>query len=301
VSLTNAGLTWQFELRLPGPDDRWLPVTADLVGDQYAELVGTHEMPEIWQDAGEAAPIELERVLADLSEIGDLLGMTGARIVVWEGIGTDGSPACILEATADQLAAGRLEQASHQVQKALREVELARTRVRVQIIKAAIENRLSRNTIARLVSGALTRRLVLQLLGGCDLIEGIRDALPSSWTNRYRRWYPMPEPDMAAEYLGPFCYGPIHLDLDPSGQVRLRVVDVDGLHEPGTPMPDEDDEEAARAYRQARAERACGYAEEVLPLLTKTGFTLRKPDGTAASADDLAQTISGPGLLVSDG
>jgi hypothetical protein len=300
VSLTNADLTWQFELRLPGRD-QWVPITADMAGDQCAELIGTQEMPEIWQDAEETAPIELERVLADLSETGDPLGMTGARIVVWEGIGTDGNPACILEATADQLAAGRLEQANCQVQGALREVELARARVRAQIIRASIENRLSRNTIARLVSGALTRRLVLQLLAGYDLIEGIRDALQSSWTNRYRRWYPMPEPELEDEYLGPFCYGPVHLDLDPSGQVRLRLADVDGAHEPGIPKPDEDDdEEAERARCQALAERACGYAGEVLPLLAKARFILRKPDGGAASADDLVQTISDRGLLVSD-
>lgn len=302
MSLTNEDLTWRFELRLPDRDE-WVPITNDLIDDQYAEHVGTHEMPEIWQDAEEAAPIELERVLADLAETGDLLGMTGARIVVWEGIGTDESPACILEATADQLAAGRLEHANYQVQKALREVEFARTQVRAQIIKAAMENRLSRNTIARHVSGALARRLVLQLLGGYDLIEGIRDALPSSWTDRYRRWYPT-HPELETYYLGPFCYGPVQLDLDPSGQVHLGLIDVDGFHEWETLIPEQGDqaaEDAERAYRQGRAERARGYAEEVLPLVTKAGFALRTPDGTTACSGDLVQSIAGPGtLLVTD-
>jgi hypothetical protein len=307
MSLRNADLTWRFELRLPNPD-RWIPITKEMVGGQYARYVGTQEFPDIWDDAKDRAPAELEEVLADLTETGDPLGMTGVRILVWEGIGTEGEPACILEATAEQLTAGRLEQASHQVQAALRDVENARTRARVQVIKAATESRLSRNTIARLVSGALTRRLVLQLLSGYDLIEGVRDALPSL-DSRYRRWSPDPvmEPDFETErYLGPFCYGPLQLSLDTDGQVRLGLVDRDGLHELDIPLPDGTDEgdkaaeEAEHAYCRARAERARGYANETLPLLGKAGFTLRKPDGTVASADDLAQAINGPALLVSD-
>jgi hypothetical protein len=307
VSLRNADLTWRFELRLSNPD-RWIPITNDMVGDRYARHVGTQEFPDIWDDAKDRAPTELEEVLADLTETGDPLGMTGARILVWEGIGTEGEPACILEATAEQLTAGRLELASHRVQMALREVEIARTQARVQVVKAASESRLSRNTIARLVSGALTRRLVLQLLSGYDLVEGIRDALPS-WDNRYRRWSPdfVMEPDLdTQQYLGPFCYGPIQLYLDTNGLVHLSLVDRDGLHEPDIPLPDGTDEgdkaaeEAGRAYCQARAERARGYAKETLPLLREAGFTLRKPDGTTASADDLSQTINGPALLVSD-
>ena len=295
MPLRNEDLTWQFELRLPG-HDQWLPVAADLAGERSGDIAGPIEMPGIWQEAGEAAPAELERALAELAETGDPLGMTGARIVVREGTGTDGEPACILEATAGQLAAGRLQQATSQVEWALREVEIARTQVRAEIIGAAVENQLSRNTIARHVSGALTRRLVLQLLSGYDLVESVRDALHSSWTSRYRRWGHTPED----EYTGPFCYGPVRLDLDPSGQVRLMLVDIDGPDEPDNPLPDEDDEDAERTCRQDRAERARGYAKEVLPLLATAGLSLRNVDGTTASADDLAKTTSGPGLLVSD-
>jgi hypothetical protein len=277
-----------------------VPITTDLVDDEYAEHVGAHEMVDIWQDADEAAPTELDRVLADLVEAGDPLGMTGARIVVWEGIGTDSDPARVLEATADQLAVGHLERANRQVQNALHEVEIARTQVRAQIIKAATENRLGRNTIARLASGALTRRLVLQLLAGYDLTEAIRDALPS-WT-RHRRWYRWPMLDPGEQYLGPFCYGPIQLDLEPSGQVHLSLVDVDGPPESDIPVP-YDDEDAERVYRQARSERARGYVNEILPALTKAGFTLHKRDGAMASVDDLEQTITAAGaaLLVNDG
>ncbi len=136
--------------------------------------------------------------------------------MVWEGLRTDGEPACVLDATADLLAMGRLEHANRRVQGALREVNHARAQVRAEIIRAAVEHRLTRNTIARLTSGALTRRLVLQLLAGHDLIEGIRDALPA-WSNRYRRWYPDVMIDIEdRDYLGPFCYGPIQLDLDPA-------------------------------------------------------------------------------------
>ncbi len=62
-----------------------------------------------------------------------------------------------------------------------------------------------------------------------------------------------------------------------------------------------DDEEAERAYLEARTQRAHQYAEEVLPLLTAAGFTLRRPDGTAAGVDDVADAMTGPRLSVSDG
>ena len=177
--------------------------------------------------------------------------------MVWERIGTDGTPACVLEATEAQLMAGRLEDASLQVQQALREVEAARKQVRVQVIRASSGNMLSRNAIARLASGALARRLVLQLLGGHDLVEGVQDALSWGQGSRYRRWYPpVPEPEPDDEYLGPFCYGPVRLDLDPGGQVRLRLIDADGYWEAEAPMLEEDDQavaKAERAYRQTLA------------------------------------------------
>ncbi len=299
MSLTNSDLTWRFELRLFG-EESWVPITTAMADDALAEDAGPHEMPNIWQDAAEAAPEELERALADLVAVGDPLGMSGARIVLWEDLSADGDPAYVLEATAAQLAMGRLERANHQVQWALRQVDHARTQVRAEIIRAAVENRLTRNTIARLTSGALTRRLVLQLLAGYDLIEGIRDALPSR-SKQYRRWDPHIATDAENyEYLGPFCYGPIQLDLEPSGQVYLSLIDLDGPRE--LDMADDDyDEEDERANLQARAERARGYAEEALPLLTRAGFVLLQPDGTAASLDDLARTIAGTRLSVSNG
>ncbi|UVS78414.1 hypothetical protein [Actinokineospora sp. UTMC 2448] len=121
---TTEDLTWRFELRLSNRE-RWVPITAKIAGDEYdgcAEHVGTKEMPGIWQDAAEAAPEELGRVLPLLAETVDRLGMTGARIVVWEGLCAKGDPACVLEATADQLAIGRLEHTNPLVQKALQDV-----------------------------------------------------------------------------------------------------------------------------------------------------------------------------------
>ncbi len=306
MALTNnSDLTWRFELRLASRD-QWVPITADMAGDDRGLHIGIQEMSEIWKEADEAAPDALTEVLANLVDVGDPLRMTGARIVVWEGLGTEGEPACVLEATADQIAAGRLERANRQVQWALHEVELARAQVRQEIIKAAVENRLSRNTIARLTSGALTRRLVLQLLAGYDLVEGIREEL-SLWGDQYQRWYPEFLLDVEDHvYLGPFCYGPVDLRLEPSGQVRLGLIDVDGPREPDiTAFGDEDDEaleeEARQAYLEARAKRAHQYAERALSILTKTGFTPRRPDSTAASVDDLANTIDGSKLTVSDG
>jgi hypothetical protein len=303
MSLTNPDLTWQFEIRLHGSGP-WVPITTEVAGDGYPELAGPHEMPEIWDDAKDAAPVELENALAGLARTADQNNAAGARIVVWEGIGTDGAPACVLEATEAQLTGGRLRDASLHVQQELREVEAARAQMRAQVVRASSENVLSRNAIARLASGALARRLVLQLLGGHDLVEGVRDALSWGHGNRYRRWYPpVPEPEPDDKYLGPFCYGPVRLDLDPGGQVRLSLIDADGYWEAEAPVLEEDDHAVARAeraYRQAQAERARGYAREVLPLLAQAGFTLRDPDGAAATADDLARTVGGPSLFVSD-
>lgn len=306
-------LTWRFELQLPGP--RWVPVTTDMVGDEeaafYADHVGTKEMPCIWKDADEVAPDELGQVLVDLIEVGEPLGMGGARIVVWEGIGTDGDPALVLEATADELAVGRLELANRDVQDALQEVERARTGVRIRIVKAANENRLSRNMIARAVNGALSRRLVLQFLAGHDLVEAVRDAL-QSWLGRhsgYQRWYD-DDPyglrdDDEERYLGPFNFGPVCLQLEANGHVYLHLVMSRDEHPDD--LPDFEDEEAfqasERAFVQARAEFALKHAMEVLPLLAKAGFRLLRADNTPASVEDLAQSVDSTHkrLLISEG
>lgn len=312
MSLPTEDLTWRFELRLPRRPDRWVPVTKDMLDDEdaafYADHVGTKEMPCIWKDADEVAPDELGQVLVDLIEVGEPLGMSGARIVVWEGIGTDGDPALILEATADELAVGRLELANRGVQDALQEVERARTGVRARIVKAANENRLSRNMIARAVNGALSRRLVLQFLAGHDLVEAVRDAL-QSWLGGhsvYQRWYdydPYGLRDDDEEYLGPFCFGPVCLELEASGQVYLHLVMP---RDDDPELPDFEDEEAfqasERAFLEARAKFAQKYPAEVLPLLTKAGFRLLRADNAPASVEDLAQSVDSKHnrLLVSE-
>jgi hypothetical protein len=275
-----------------------------------ADHVGTKEMPCIWKDAEEVAPDELGQVLVDLIEVGEPLGMSGARIVVWEGIGTDGDPALILEATADELAVGRLELANREVQEALQEVERARTRVRARIVKAANENRLSRNMIARAVNGALSRRLVLQFLTGHDLVEAVRDAL-QSWLGShsvYQRWQDY-DPhglrnDDEEQYLGPFCFGPVCLELEANGHVYLHLVTPRDDYPDD--LPDFEDDEASqaseRAFAQARDKFAQKYAAEVLPLLTNAGFRLLRADNTPASVEDLAQSVDSAHnrLLVSE-
>ncbi len=72
MSLTNSDLTWRFELRLFGRD-HWLPITTAMADDALADDAGPHEMPEIWQDATEAAPQELKQALAGLVAVGDPL------------------------------------------------------------------------------------------------------------------------------------------------------------------------------------------------------------------------------------
>jgi hypothetical protein len=74
------------------------------------------------------------------------------------------------------------------------------------------------------------------------------------------------------------------------------MVDVDGPPESDIPMPEEDDEDVECAYR------ACPQIRRACPARTdKAGFALHKRDGAIASADDLEQTITGSGPLVSDG
>jgi hypothetical protein len=290
-----------FEMCLPQPE-RWVGTTPDFVDDKYSPLWGPNEMHEIYKDAEEAARDELDDALKNLVEIGDPLGMTGARIKVWDGIGAKGRPVCVIEATADQLAEGRLRLANWHIQKALGDVELARKEVRVQVVKAATESRMSRNSIARVVSGSLARRLVLQLLAGHDLVEAIRDSLPT-WQSRYRRWYP-PDFDTATKaesrYLGPFRYGPVELSLASSGQVYLRLVDIDGPDERDFPIPTDNDDPDVREFYDAQEKRSHGYAREVLPLLTEAGFKVQMSGGTEALAGDLAQTLWGGPLLVTD-
>ncbi|WP_261566659.1 hypothetical protein [Frankia gtarii] len=53
----------------------------------------------------------------------------------------------------------------------------------------------------------------------------------------------------------------------------------------------------------AAASSCCAreYAADILPILARAGFTLHRPDGTAAGVDDLAAMMAGAKLAVSDG
>ncbi|UUV32285.1 hypothetical protein NQK81_02195 [Amycolatopsis roodepoortensis] len=82
----------------------------------YAEHVGVHEMVGIHTEAEDAAAEELDKVAALLVETGEPLGMTGARILVWEDCQIRGEPAVVREATADQLAIDRLRLVTREVE-----------------------------------------------------------------------------------------------------------------------------------------------------------------------------------------
>ncbi|UUV32284.1 hypothetical protein NQK81_02190 [Amycolatopsis roodepoortensis] len=167
------------------------------------------------------------------------------------------------------------------------------------MIKAATVDRLGRNTIARVVDGAWSRRLVLQFLAGYDLIEGIRDALP--WIRSTPAIYAGMEPDPGMEELGPFWFGPLRVELEPTGQVYAGVRDIDGPDEENLLDPRGEDPDVVDAFRKAEADRAAGYVEEVLPHLTRAGFRLYTSDGTPATRAGLARTINGTRLQVRDG
>lgn len=289
-------LTWRFEVTMRDHDG-WVPITRDLLGADeplYGDIVDTMEMIGIHREPADAAKDELDEALAGLAAFGQGRGMTGARIVVWDDVGVEGDPAIVLEATADQLAAGRLRVSTIDVDVARREVENARTRVRNEIIRASTVDRLGRNMIARNVEGAWTRRLVLGFLAGHDLVEAIRDALPESL-----RWaapdgyYPEP----GEEYLGPYFCGPVQIDLETNGQVYLQLLDLDrvGDEENTSPRPnDSEDPDGTARVKSARLHRLAG---KVLSCLTKAGIQLHTGDKSPATEEDLAV---GSRLLVTE-
>ncbi|WP_284741651.1 hypothetical protein [Amycolatopsis sp. RTGN1] len=289
-------LTWRFEVKMRDHDG-WVPITRYLLGADeplYGDIVDTMEMIGIHREPADAAKDELDEALAGLAAFGQGRGMTGARIVVWDDVGAEGDPAVVLEATADQLAAGRLRVSTIDVDAAKREVEDARTRVRNEIIRAATVDRLGRNMIARNVEGAWARRLVLGFLAGHDLVEAIRDALPESL-----RWaapdgyYPEP----GEEYLGPYFCGPVQIDLEASGQVYLRLLNPDrpGAEENASPHRNESaDPEGTAREKPARMHR---LAETVLSRLTSAGIHLQTGDRSPAAEEHL---VAGTRLLATE-
>jgi hypothetical protein len=293
-------ITWRFEVqRCDGAE--WTLLDSELLGedDLWEDHIGTHDMPECWDDPLEFARNELEGVLGRLAADCRRLGVPRARIVLWTRETAEGDPAIVIQATDEQMAIGRLHAAADEVKEALRGVEPARRRLRNQVI--AEIGYLGRNQIAREIEGAWTRRLILQFLAGYDMIRFILRVLPRDWPSSSPRYYEIPPEERAApgdEHLGPYYCGPACLMLDSMGEVALRLIDVDGPEDPRAtdPCATEDDIED---YEGGAAARAFANAEKIVPMLHRAGFHLTTAEDKEARVTDLADTWQYGSLTVS--
>lgn len=92
--MTQGGpITWRFEVQ---QRDRaaWVPLVGELLGDsdQWDDHLGTHDLPECWDDPLEFASNELNKVLAGLASDCRRLGMSRARVVLWTSEVAEGDP-----------------------------------------------------------------------------------------------------------------------------------------------------------------------------------------------------------------
>jgi hypothetical protein len=293
-------ITWRFEVqRRDGAE--WIPLVGELLGDSdlWDDHLGTHDLPECWDDPLEFASNELNKVLASLALECRQLGMSRARIVLWASATTEGDPAVVIQATDEQMAIGRLRAGADEVRDALRSVESARMRLRNQVI--AEVGLLGRNQIARQVEGAWARRLILQFLAGYDIIRSVLSVLPRDWlAPSPRKYEPASEEEEVAseEYLAPYCHGPVCMSLGTTGQVTLSLIDVDRSEDPRLLDPWADGDEV-EDYERAAEARALRWAEKIIPLLHKTGFHLTTAEGKEARVPDLAATWPHGSLVIS--
>lgn len=299
--MTQGGpITWRFEVQ-QRDGAAWVPLVGELLGDSdlWDDHLGTHDLPKCWDDPLEFASNELNKVLAGLASDCRRLGMFRARVVLWTSEAAEGDPAIVIRATDEQMAIGRLRAGADEIRDALRSVESARMRLRNQVI--AENGLLGRNQIAREVEGTWARRLILQFLAGYDIIRNVLLALPHDWrASSPQRYEPASEEDEVApeEYLAPYCHGPVVMNLDATGQVTLRLIDVDRSEDPRLIDPWADGEEV-EDYERSAAARALNWAEKIIPLLHKAGFHLTTAEDKEARVPDLADTWRHGSLVIS--
>jgi hypothetical protein len=278
----------------------WKSLVGELLGDsdRWDDHLGTHDQPECWEDPLEFASCELDKVLAALASDCRQLGMSRARIVLWASEAAEGDPAIVIRATDEQMAIGRLRAGADEIRDALRSVKSARMRLRNQVI--AEIGLLGRNQIAREVEGTWARRLILQFLAGYDMIQSVLRALPRDWQASSAQEYESPSEDVFVpeEYLAPYCRGPVVMNLNATGQVTVRLIDVGRSEDPLLADPWADEDEVER-YRRSAAARVLDWAEKTLPLLHRAGFHLATVEGKEARVPDLADTWRHGALVIS--
>jgi hypothetical protein len=274
-------LTIRYELL--NEQQQWVPFTVEALGldddeDLERNLVGDHEMIDIWLDPLDFARDELARAASAIAWHPRLAPLAGLRAKVWPGRDAAGEPDVTVRVTHEQLAVARLSATALGVGYAVERLQKARQQLRAQILVAERDDHLGRNQIARAVEHTLSRRLVLQYLSGHDLIRDVRQMLPLDWARR--DGYEHEWADELQE--GPFWCGPVRMDLSPTGQVELRVVDTQS-----GPEFDADQDEVETYQRDARA-RALAAAEVVHAALDSRGIRLLK-DGKDAGVQELSR------------
>ena len=100
------------------------------------------------------------------------------------------------------------------------------------------------------------------------------------------------------EHLGPYYCGPACLMLDATGQVALKLIDIDGPEDPRVTDP-WTAEDSIKDYERGAAARAFAKAEKIVPLLHRAGFHLTTAEGKEARVTDLADTWQHGSLTVS--
>ncbi len=285
-------LSWRFEVRVHGRAG-WLPYDRDLwpIEPRWPDCLGVQRFDDCWDNPLDIATREFDDALSTLAGLGVEIGVVAARIMLWRGESTTGDAAIVLTATDEQMTVGRLRYAVNDVRRAIELVDEARTRLRDQIV-AADHAFVGRNQIARETEGAWTRRLVLQFLAGYDLVREFTRMLPHSW----ERSAPCDaeQPWDHSRHLGPYWCGPVVLELEPAGEVKIGLVD---RYRPDQPDLEEASEEELETLATDSRLRIHEHALSVLSTVQR-GYQLTTPQGAVAGLEDLVKTSPFQRLLI---
>lgn len=289
-------LTWSFQVRRRG-NPEWLSFDEftfpDIpLDDSYSGLQAT----ECWyENPLDFASRELNLSLGPI--LGSLANVERIRISVWMTEEPPHDPFTILQATDQQMEIGQLRGARQNVIDASAVLEGARARLRDQILRMHSQQLLGVNKIAHEVeNGGLSRRLVLGLIGGREIIRQIQWIVAGSHEPVFLGPGPSWSLRPLQEYSGPFECGPLILTLDADGTVRVQLDyreydrECDGF--------DGDEDDCQQEYRKRVLAKAGAIAADVVPRLRDKGFVLLNADESVAGVGELAQTRLDYGTLI---
>ncbi len=285
--LHDGQITWSFQVRLQEASE-WVPFDEFTFPDTWLdEEYSGQQSFDCWLgDPLEFARTELESALVGI--LATLANVECVRISVWTTQEPPCDPFAVVQATDAQMEIGQLRAARENVAAATRALDDARARLRDQILRMHSQRLLGANKIAQEVGGGLTRRLVLGLIAGREIVKSVQwiitgNSEPVFYWDRSILYF---EPSRPLErYSGPFMCGPLILTLDVDGTVSAEFDKQDDCY-----MYDCEDEDSLTKYRADVLAQATVQAAELLPKLQSRSIVLVNSDGTVAGVDDLAQT-----------